>query len=1114
MNCRLNFLSFTRVFFLMLFLTSFLGAGFISQGQTVYTKNFTIEDGLPSNIVRAVFKDSRGIMWIGTGAGLCRFNGREFKVYNSSNGLGAENIFDITEDNQGNLWIGAMGEGISKFDGIKFTNYTTKNGLLCNDVRRVWWSKKFNILLIGTNKGCSVFDGIRFYSLSGRDLRKNDDTYFILGFTEKDTSIELNSYTNLGLYKFYPFTHQFSKYPSKTSPNISTSCSPIEGKNGDTIWSCGRMGIMVWNKGLKASFDSMGQPFHMTADAEKNIWIAAWTETAEDPAMPGGLYLYDGTKVVNMTKKTGISDPSVWTVFYDTVFHVLWVGTLHQGLYRMPLPCFEWYAASWFGLSSIKINDIYADRHNNLWITTTRDIIRKNGETGYVIYNQKEIQSVKYKAEVHSLPLIRIGFADMNGSFEKYEKLIDERKYPYPNPYFLNNSEFGTEKIAPPRSLYNPAMIVGMSAEFSKRKNDTSANCYYGIGEDSHHNIYFSAGLGVTRFTEADDYKKPEVLALSDNNWIFAFDKADTMYGSSSWNRGIWKFAVYPELFYPKRSFYSAEKDNAPDRLCRMISRGNEIWSVSRIGGLYLTLNGKNYAFCKTDSSLPQSMNDICIDGEQNIITGTNDGEVLISRMEGEKLKVLYRLSGKDGIVGNSIRWVQTDKKRQLYVGSNQGLNIIDLNTLFENGKANVRFFSRETGYFDCSGKRAVVDTAGDIWIATDKNICRIDRTLILNNPAHKAEIVLTGLELNNMPLGQLGKYPLDAWFGMPKEELSLSHDQNNLVFYLDALNYLDAEHQEFRYRLLPAIKTWSEFSPGRRAVFTTLGSNKYTLEVESIDPLDHNQVSRLSYQFTIRPPFYFTWWFILVALIVLSWIVFIAMRLRSRQIRRQEKQKADARIELSNIEMKALKAQMNPHFIFNAINSIQSFILGNNVDKALYYLSMFAKLVRKTLENTAKEFIPLCEELEYLNYYVELEKMRFEGQFTTELDIDPHLQIETTMIPPMIVQPFIENAIKHGLLKLSGIGHLTMKVKKLNETQFVFTIEDNGIGRKKAAEQKQASGSKHNSRGMDITNTRLHLLNMNGHKGLYTIKITDLYDLSGNPRGPRVELAFPISDI
>ena len=1078
-------------------------------GQYYYSKNFTIEDGLPSNIIRSVFKDSRGIMWIGTGAGLCRFNGREFKVYNSSNGLAAENIFDITEDNQGNIWIGAMAEGISKFDGKKFTNYTVKEGLVCNDVRRVWWSKKFNLLLVGTNKGCSVFDGKSFYSLTPAQVISNTDTYFVLGFLEDEDYIQLHAYGHPKVYRYYPSTHKFSEEPN--TRNNSPSCSPVIGMHGDTIWAWSRSGIRVWNKSLKQSFDSLGQPFHLAVDDEKHIWIAAWAETPSGPSMPGGLYVYNGEVVQRMSEKVGISDQGVWTVFYDSVFHVVWVGTLHQGLFRIPFPYFEWFNPSYFGLSSIKINDIHADKNNNLWIATSREIIRKNHDGGFYVHSNKDIREVQYGSFIKNHPLLCAQQIDRDGSYEKYESLIEGGKFPYPNPYHTYVSNFGVESMVPPGSLYDPVSYTKAINSMKKFRTDTAAICFFGIGEDSRHAIYVSGGVGLNRFRDGSDFTKPDVILVNGNIWVFAFDEADSLFVSSYWDKGLWHCAVYPELMFPSHYYYLAEKENAPASPVRMISRGNEIWCASRVGGLYLTRDGKNYAFSKTDKSLPQCINDICLDGAHNIIIGANNGEVLILQLEGEKLKLLYKLNSKDGIVGKSIRWVQIDSKRNLFIGSDKGMHLVNLNELQTSLKPSVRFFPHETGYFDLSGKKAITDNSGDLWIATETRLCRIDHEVIHKNPVHGARLILTGLEINNIPISQIPDYQTDTWFGSPRETGRFSHDQNNLVFYFDALNYLDADQQYFRYRLLPVIKNRSAYSVDRKAVFTTLAPGNYLLEVESVNTLDQSQVSSLSYHFTIRPPFYLTWWFIILSVAFLGGIILISWKMRARQIRKEEKQKADVRIELNSVEMKALKAQMNPHFIFNAINSIQSYILSNNVDKALYYLSMFAKLVRKTLENATREFIPLCEELEYLNFYIELEKMRFEGQFTNELDIDETVPLETAMIPPMIIQPFVENAIKHGLLKMHGEAHLKLQVKKLDETQYQIIVEDNGIGRKRSEELKQGEVKGHVSRGMEITSTRLKLLNENGHSGQYTIHITDLFNQEGSAAGTRVEIIFPL---
>jgi LytS/YehU family sensor histidine kinase len=243
---------------------------------------------------------------------------------------------------------------------------------------------------------------------------------------------------------------------------------------------------------------------------------------------------------------------------------------------------------------------------------------------------------------------------------------------------------------------------------------------------------------------------------------------------------------------------------------------------------------------------------------------------------------------------------------------------------------------------------------------------------------------------------------------------------------------------------------------------------------------------------------------------IILITAIWLLYHFRVLDIRKQEKQKSDLQREASNMEMKALQAQMKPHFIFNAINSIQSYIIDNDVDKALHYLSMFSKLIRKTLLNASKEFIPLQEELEYLKFYIEIEKMRFEGLFTYEQIVHPEITPEAILIPPMIVQPFVENAIKHGLIKKKENCKLLIEVSKVDDQHFKFIVQDNGVGRNKSNSNNDLPNA-HQSKGMHIVSERLNLLNGTHQTNAYQMTIIDLTDEHGKSAGTRIEIAFPI---
>ena len=198
---------------------------------------------------------------------------------------------------------------------------------------------------------------------------------------------------------------------------------------------------------------------------------------------------------------------------------------------------------------------------------------------------------------------------------------------------------------------------------------------------------------------------------------------------------------------------------------------------------------------------------------------------------------------------------------------------------------------------------------------------------------------------------------------------------------------------------------------------------------------------------------------------------------------------------------MQALRAQMNPHFIFNSLNSINMFILENNRLAASEYLSKFSKLIRLILQNSQEALIPLGRELEALQLYLELESLRFDNKFEYKITLADELDATILKVPPLIIQPYAENAIWHGLMHKREKGHLEIELYADNKTLF-YKITDDGIGRKKAEELKRGSASIHKSMGMSITTDRLAMLNQQNET---SISITDLVLPDGSPGGTEV---------
>ncbi|MFM1932597.1 MAG: hypothetical protein RL226_1900 [Bacteroidota bacterium] len=291
--------------------------------------------------------------------------------------------------------------------------------------------------------------------------------------------------------------------------------------------------------------------------------------------------------------------------------------------------------------------------------------------------------------------------------------------------------------------------------------------------------------------------------------------------------------------------------------------------------------------------------------------------------------------------------------------------------------------------------------------------------------------------------------------------------------------------------------------------VFSEMGRASTTIEVMASTVLGREMAAPLSISLQVLVPWYmsYTFWGILaLALVAAVWII---TKMRIQRVRRNAAIQNEYAQRLAEVEMSALRAQMNPHFLFNCLNSIKFFIINNEPDQASEYLTRFGRLIRLILSNSKSEVISLASELEALQLYVSLEALRFDDKFEFALEVDPNVQADFIDIPPMIVQPFAENAIWHGLHHKDGRGKLKVWVGK--EEQFLIcSIEDNGVGRAKAAELKSKSATRDKSFGLDITRRRLEILEGKLKKE-GNIEITDLYHADGSPAGTRVTIRIPL---
>jgi ligand-binding sensor domain-containing protein/two-component sensor histidine kinase len=336
-----------------------------------------------------------------------------------------------------------------------------------------------------------------------------------------------------------------------------------------------------------------------------------------------------------------------------------------------------------------------------------------------------------------------------------------------------------------------------------------------------------------------------------------------------------------------------------------------------------------------------------------------------------------------------------------------------------------------------------------------------------------------------------------------------LNYNQNILNFSFTAFNFNDPDHIKFRYKLKGLDDMWSNPTEQRYANFTGLPPGSYTFIVEAGYNGEWNR-SSASFNFSILPPFWQRWWFRGLIIFIFTGGITGAAAYRVRNIKLREARKTAVNKMVSELEMKVLRSQMNPHFIFNSLNSIQKFIWENKQEDASEYLTKFSRLMRAILDNSMHKFITLEQELNTVTLYVELEHRRSSNKFDYVITVEDNLDTAYTLVPPLILQPYVENAIWHGLLHKDGRGELKISIIGGDENCIRVTVEDNGVGRTATAEMTKNRPQKSVSYGLNLTEERLTMTESGGKKG--KVVIEDLYDDTQQPSGTRIVIFLPMT--
>ena len=468
-----------------------------------------------------------------------------------------------------------------------------------------------------------------------------------------------------------------------------------------------------------------------------------------------------------------------------------------------------------------------------------------------------------------------------------------------------------------------------------------------------------------------------------------------------------------------------------------------------------------------------------------SIWVGMYGGGVLIMKNE----KIVGHLTSNNGLnsnvcksifIDNSSAWVTTDKGISRVTRSDTGYQVLNLtvadglpsetiNSVFVDEGRIIVASSRGFSYFN----------DGDL---TQESICNL---------------VISGLRVN------------DQFFAQDSTNFILKNDMNNIYVEFAGISFKSGGDINYRYRLLGLESKWQS-TRSNFLSYPSLPSGEYRLQIQAINKFGKASEIR-EIVFEVEKKIIERFWFRFLIVGVIAGAVFFVLRSIVKRIRIREESRRLISGRIAELEQLALKSQMNPHFIFNSLNSIQHYVMNKDIAGANKFISDFSRLIRSTLDYSSKSTIPIMDEVVYLRTYLELEKTRLENKFRFEIKVTQAIEEGDFVIPPMLLQPYVENSIRHGIRFRNDNEGLVQLHFSLQGNFVVCVIQDNGIGRKAASQYKMNSPIEYQSKGMSLTESRVSYINRHLESKV-TVLIEDLVDQNLDALGTRVTLKIPDS--
>lgn len=1011
--------------------------------------------------------------------------------YNLSIGQGLSDVSvnAITQDKYGYIWIGTS-NGLNRYDGYSIRTFyaDARNQLPSNNIISLY-SDSEGRLWVGTGKGLAEYDFIN--ETFSRRIDSNSLGFDVIYCLIEDTRKNLYIGAGSGVYYYDKQRRQLQDISAQYARQF-----PIKRAKGllladpQTLYvSTEKMGFyrlhLDTRKGEQFSFSRLKVSVDTFLHTNKLL-------RADDST------LLMGTLSIGVLKFNTRSGQFSWPqkagplqrnpgILYNTVREFtrdhsnrVWIASHYFGLAEyfprndsIAIPAVQPYTP--YSFEGRNAQCIFEDRQHNLWVGTLRNGVyrfRPNQKSVY-FYAQNELD----KNALQTGAVVAIAGLDSN------TLMIGTS----------NGPSFYNRQTGQFRNFRGQAHYAGGQAleQASSALKDTAGNIW--IGTNRLGLMKFSPGLDhlsvFTRFTEnnpvhADGVSK--MLPLTrDTLLLINFGTISLLDRNQVRSRSFHNDSTTPLL-----------QLNGIADAC--YSRDNRLIWIARANGDLYTYEPARRLLVRQPAlfdsfSMPVVIYHISTDHRDRLWCATNIGALCIERGAITK-RFSIRGSRNPNEITNILPY-----KDELWITNSRSLARL----YPDNGSMTI--LGQKEGFRDVKLFAASLSLSpwGTIMIGSSNGFFEILPEQVTATPT-SLPAYLISFRIYDEP------YQTDKVISEVKE-IRLSPRQNFFSFDFSTFDYNETNDIEYAYFLEGFDEQWHSAGSRRNGSYTNVPGGTYTLRLRARNSSGIWNEKGQRIRIIIDQPFWKTTWFIGLSLLVLAGSIVLLYRYRINSFKRREQLRLNYEIKLNELENSALRTQMNPHFIFNSLNTINSFINSNSATKANQYISKFSKLIRLILDHSREKKIVLSDELQVAELYIQLEKIRFDNKFRHQVIISDDLDPESVVIPPLIIQPFIENAILHGLLPSGREGLLSLIISR-QDGQLLIVIEDNGIGRAGRQAMKSPDDQKRKSHGIDITIKRIALFN-NTPDAQSTVRIIDLHNEQGQAAGTRVELLIGLEE-